>query len=60
MAAPYSSTVTADKRVVVGLGSLGILSAIAAAYYAGETGNLMPLLLISMCLCLFALFIESE
>lgn len=49
-----------SERTEVALSLLGLGAAIAASYYAGQTGNWQPLMAVSMVLALVVLFVTSE
>jgi|GEM_PF-3542316 len=55
-----SPTLVVDRTVEAALSIVGLLAAIIAAYYAGRTGNGFPLMVLSIGLCLFVLFVTSD
>lgn len=55
-----SPAIVVDARLEAGSLLLGTVAAVAAAYYAGRTGNWVPLMAISIGLAVLVLFVTSE
>lgn len=52
--------VVVDERIEVAVTLVGVVAALTAAYYTGQTGNWEPLMAMSMGLALVVLFVTSE
>jgi hypothetical protein len=55
----WTPAVVVDSRIEVVLNLVGVGAGVAAAYHAGQTGNWVPLMAISMLLVLVIIFVNS-
>lgn len=60
MAETATPEIVVEPRIEVVVNLVGIGAGLAAAYYAGQTGNWVPLMGVSMLLTLGVIFVTSE
>jgi len=52
--------IVVEERIEMGVFLIGVLAALATAYYTGQTGNAYPLFGVCAVLTLVILFVTSE